>query len=218
MASEGGKKLTEDDALAFLKAVKDVFKDEEENFNYFMEIMIDYREKRIYFDDLMTKVKELFKGHDDLIIGFNIFAPSDYQIQVSQEEEQQPQNRIVDEYQMTTPLEEAKAIVAQSPHMMLGGDNLNVAPSRNEPCPMRKLGGYEDATKFVSKIKTRFEGDGHAYKSFLNIMNMLGEGKKPYTDTYHEVVALFEGHADLLDELIQFFPGTSKVEASTQNI
>ncbi|PNX93594.1 paired amphipathic helix protein SIN3 4-like [Trifolium pratense] len=62
-------------------------------------------------------------------------------------------------------------------------------------------------------LQTRFEGDGHAYKSFLNIMNMLGEGKKPYTDTYHEVVALFEGHADLLDELIQFFPGTSKVEA-----
>jgi paired amphipathic helix protein Sin3a len=46
MASEGGKKLTENDALAFLKAVKDVFKDEEENYNYFLEIMHDYKEKR----------------------------------------------------------------------------------------------------------------------------------------------------------------------------
>ncbi|WJX87930.1 hypothetical protein P8452_70065 [Trifolium repens] len=212
MASEGGKKLTENDALAFLKAVKDVFKDEEENYNYFLEIMHDYKEKRIYYNDLMTKVKELFKGHNDLIIGFNIFAPSDYQIPVSKEE---PPNRIVDEYQMKNPLEEAKPIDAQSPQMMLGGDNLIVAPSGNEPCSMRKLGGYEDATKFVTKIKIRFERDGHVYKSFLNIMNMLGEGKKSYTDTYHEVAALFEGHADLLDELIQFFPGTSRVEAST---
>jgi paired amphipathic helix protein Sin3a len=46
MASEGGKKLTENDALAFVKAVKDVFKDEEENYNYFLEIMHDYKEKR----------------------------------------------------------------------------------------------------------------------------------------------------------------------------
>ncbi|GAU47447.1 hypothetical protein TSUD_135890 [Trifolium subterraneum] len=159
MASEGGKKLTEDDALAFLMAVKDVFKDEEENFNYFLEIMNDYKEKRINYGDLMTKVRELFKGHNDLIIGFNIFAPSDYQIQVSQEEKEDEQqqspnrNRIVDEYEITTPLEEAKHIDAQSPKKMLGGDNLIVAPSGNEPCPMKKLGGYEDATKFVSKIK-----------------------------------------------------------------
>jgi histone deacetylase complex regulatory component SIN3 len=101
----------------------------------------------------MTKVKELFKGHNDLIIGFNIFAPSDYQIPVSKEE---PPNRIVDEYQMKNPLEEAKPIDAQSPQMMLGGDNLIVAPSGNEPCSMRKLGGYEDATKFVTKIKVIF--------------------------------------------------------------
>jgi hypothetical protein len=39
---------------------------------------------------------------------------------------------------------------------MLGGDNLIVAPSGNEPCSMRKLGGYEDATKFVTKIKVTF--------------------------------------------------------------
>jgi histone deacetylase complex regulatory component SIN3 len=106
----------------------------------------------------MTKVKELFKGHNDLIIGFNIFAPSDYQIPVSKEEdkEEEPPNRIVDEYQMKNPLEEAKPIDAQSPQMMLGGDNITVAPSRNEPSPKGKLGGYEDATKFVTKIKVTF--------------------------------------------------------------
>lgn len=103
---------------------------------------------RINYHDVVTEVKELFKGHNDLITGFNIFAPSGYQIPNSQEEEQLP--RILDECEMTIPLEEIKPLNAQSPQMMLGGEHITT-PSRNEP-----FGGPEHANEFVKKVKVIF--------------------------------------------------------------
>ena len=91
----------------------------------------------------MAEVKELFKGHNDLITGFNIFAPSGYQIPISQDE-QPPM--ILDERQMTIPLEQpTMSLNAQSPQMMLGGEHITT-PSRNEP----------DPNEFVRKVKVIF--------------------------------------------------------------
>lgn len=46
MARECGMKLTRDDALAYLKAIKDVFPDEKGNYNSFLYLMKDYKDKR----------------------------------------------------------------------------------------------------------------------------------------------------------------------------
>ncbi|AET03071.1 paired amphipathic helix protein [Medicago truncatula] len=199
--SQGGKKLTEDDAFAYLKAVKDVFRDKMENYSYFLKIMKDYKDERINYHDVVMEVKELFKGHNDLITGFNIFAPSGYQIPISHETEQLDP-MILDECEMTIPSEELEPLNAQSPQMMLGGEEDITTPLRNEP-----FGGPEHANEFVSKVKTRYEGDRHVFKSFLYIMNMLTDRKKTYIETYYEAAALLEGHTDLQDELIMFFPG-----------
>lgn len=53
-STEGGRKLTEEDALAYLRAVKDVFKDKEENYRYFLELMKDFKDKR--FDACYTLI------------------------------------------------------------------------------------------------------------------------------------------------------------------
>jgi len=45
--SQGGKKLTEDDAFAYLKAVKDVFREKMENYSYFLAIMKDYKDEKL---------------------------------------------------------------------------------------------------------------------------------------------------------------------------
>ncbi|CAD5313810.1 unnamed protein product [Arabidopsis thaliana] len=52
---------------------------------------------------------------------------------------------------------------------------------------------------FIGKLKERFQGDDrHVYESFLEILTMYQEGNKSVNDLYQEVVALLEGHEDLV--------------------
>ncbi|URD83876.1 Paired amphipathic helix protein [Musa troglodytarum] len=81
-------KLTTNDALAYLKAVKDVFQDKREKYDEFLEVMKDFKSQRIDTNGVIMRVKELFKGHLDLILGFNTFLPKGYEIK--QPEEKKP--------------------------------------------------------------------------------------------------------------------------------
>ncbi|BBN12432.1 hypothetical protein MPTK1_5g20010 [Marchantia polymorpha subsp. ruderalis] len=77
--------LTTDDAPAFLKAVKDVFKDEKDKYDEFVEAVKDFKAQRIDTAGLMIRVKDLFKGHRELILGFNTFLPKGYEITIAGE-------------------------------------------------------------------------------------------------------------------------------------
>jgi paired amphipathic helix protein Sin3a len=131
----GGQKLTTNDALAYLKAVKDIFQDNREKYDEFLEVMKDFKAQRfvvnvhalssililfyflkrmcICFDEIcrlvafyfscridtagvIARVKELFKGHRDLILGFNTFLPKGYEITLPLEDEQPPQKKPVE--------------------------------------------------------------------------------------------------------------------------
>ncbi|WVZ22204.1 hypothetical protein V8G54_000748 [Vigna mungo] len=176
MMSGGGQRLTTNDALAYLKAVKDMFQDKREKYDDFLEVMKDFKAQRIDTTGVIARVKELFKGHKDLILGFNTFLPKGYEITLPLEDEQPPQKK---------PVEFAEAI------------------------------------SFVGKIKTRFQSNDSVYKSFLDILNMYRKETKSITEVYEEVAALFQDHADLLEEFTHFLPDTSGTAfnhyASTRN-
>ncbi|GLJ50459.1 hypothetical protein SUGI_1075140 [Cryptomeria japonica] len=74
------QKLTKDDALAYLKAVKETFKDRKEKYDEFIEVMRDFKAQRIDTACVIARVKELFEGHRDLILGFNTFLPKGSEI------------------------------------------------------------------------------------------------------------------------------------------
>ncbi|XP_021604424.1 paired amphipathic helix protein Sin3-like 4 isoform X3 [Manihot esculenta] len=160
----GGQKLTTNDALAYLKAVKDIFQDKREKYDDFLEVMKDFKAQRIDTAGVIARVKELFKGHRDLILGFNTFLPKGYEITLPLEDEQPPQKKPVE---------------------------------------------FEEAINFVNKIKTRFQGDDHVYKSFLDILNMYRKENKSITEVYQEVATLFQDHSDLLVEFTHFLPDSS---------
>ncbi|XP_021652208.2 paired amphipathic helix protein Sin3-like 4 isoform X3 [Hevea brasiliensis] len=160
----GGQKLTTNDALAYLKAVKDIFQDKREKYDDFLEVMKDFKAQRIDTAGVIARVKELFKGHRDLILGFNTFLPKGYEITLPLEDEQPPQKKPVE---------------------------------------------FEEAINFVNKIKTRFQGDDHVYKSFLDILNMYRKENKSITEVYQEVATLFQDHNDLLLEFTHFLPDSS---------
>ncbi|XP_050947130.1 paired amphipathic helix protein Sin3-like 4 isoform X3 [Cucumis melo] len=165
MAGAGStQKLTTNDALVYLKRVKDIFQDKRQQYEDFLEVMKDFKAQRIDTAGVIARVKDLFKGHRDLILGFNTFLPKGYEI--------------------TLPLEDDQ-------------------PTQKKPVE------FEEAINFVNKIKTRFQGDDHVYKSFLDILNMYRKENKSITEVYQEVAALFQEHPDLLVEFTHFLPDSS---------
>ncbi|KAI4320443.1 hypothetical protein MLD38_033924 [Melastoma candidum] len=87
-AGGGGasQKLTTNDALSYLKEVKDMFHDQREKYDLFLEVMKDFKAQRTDTAGVIARVKELFKGHNNLILGFNTFLPKGYEITIEDDE------------------------------------------------------------------------------------------------------------------------------------
>lgn len=90
------QKLTTNDALAYLKAVKDIFQDNREKYDEFLEVMKDFKAQRIDTTGVIERVKDLFKGHRNLILGFNTFLPKGYEITLPLEDEGPPPKKPVE--------------------------------------------------------------------------------------------------------------------------
>ncbi|KAF9604331.1 hypothetical protein IFM89_005912 [Coptis chinensis] len=94
MGDGGAQKLTTTDALAYLKAVKDIFQDRRDKYDEFLEVMKDFKAQRIDTTGVIARVKDLFRGHRDLILGFNTFLPRGYEITLSHEDEHPPKKPV----------------------------------------------------------------------------------------------------------------------------
>ncbi|KAL9149445.1 hypothetical protein ABFS82_12G110600 [Erythranthe guttata] len=162
--ASSAQRLTTTDALTYLKTVKEIFQDKRDKYDEFLDVMKDFKGQRIDTTGVILRVKELFKGNRDLILGFNTFLPKGYEITLQPED---------------------------------------------EPFLKKKPVEFEEAISFVNKIKTRFQGDDHVYKAFLDILNMYRKDNKSITEVYQEVSVLFQDHADLLVEFTHFLPCTS---------
>ncbi|XP_055810193.1 paired amphipathic helix protein Sin3-like 4 isoform X2 [Solanum dulcamara] len=80
MGGSSANKLTTNDALSYLKSVKEIFQDRRDKYDEFLEVMKDFKSQRIDTSGVIARVKELFKGHRTLILGFNTFLPKGYEI------------------------------------------------------------------------------------------------------------------------------------------
>ncbi|XP_071706353.1 paired amphipathic helix protein Sin3-like 2 isoform X2 [Rutidosis leptorrhynchoides] len=88
------QKLTTKDALTYLKEVKDMFQHQREKYDSFLDVMKDFKAQRIDTTGVIARVKELFKGHNNLIFGFNTFLPKGYEITVIEEDEAPPKRTV----------------------------------------------------------------------------------------------------------------------------
>ncbi|KAI3824945.1 hypothetical protein L1987_06418 [Smallanthus sonchifolius] len=82
------QKLTSNDALTYLQKVKDIFQDKKEKYNEFLKVMNDFKAQRLDTTGVIARVKELFDGHQELLLGFNPFLPKGFEITLPQEHEQ----------------------------------------------------------------------------------------------------------------------------------
>ncbi|XP_042049041.1 paired amphipathic helix protein Sin3-like 5 isoform X2 [Salvia splendens] len=79
--------LTTTDAFSYLKYIKEVFQDNKDKYGEFLDVMRDFKSQRIDTSDVILRVKELFKGNRDLILGFNTFLPKGHEITLPPEDE-----------------------------------------------------------------------------------------------------------------------------------
>ncbi|XP_010463539.1 PREDICTED: paired amphipathic helix protein Sin3-like 1 isoform X2 [Camelina sativa] len=88
------QKLTTNDALSYLREVKEMFQDQREKYDRFLEVMKDFKAQRTDTGGVIARVKELFKGHNNLIYGFNTFLPKGYEITLIEEDEPLPKKTV----------------------------------------------------------------------------------------------------------------------------
>ncbi|XP_031783367.1 paired amphipathic helix protein Sin3a isoform X2 [Nasonia vitripennis] len=81
------QRLKVEDALSYLDQVKYKFSDQPQVYNDFLDIMKEFKSQTIDTPGVITRVSHLFKGHPELIVGFNTFLPPGYKIEVQANEQ-----------------------------------------------------------------------------------------------------------------------------------
>ncbi|XP_072528503.1 SIN3 transcription regulator family member Aa isoform X1 [Salminus brasiliensis] len=83
------QRLKVEDALSYLDQVKLQFGSQPQVYNDFLDIMKEFKSQSSNLDrkcidtpGVISRVSQLFKGHPDLIMGFNTFLPPGYKIEV----------------------------------------------------------------------------------------------------------------------------------------
>lgn len=217
------------DALSYLDQVKIQFYSQADVYNNFLDIMKDFKSQNIDTSEVIDRVSTLFKGHPNLIQGFNTFLPAGYKIECSLDPSDPNPIRV------TTPTgttkrpnmnatygqwssgagdtngqqdsqanQQALSSAHQAAHQLQA---LQQPPFGSDP-----NGGqieFNHAISYVNKIKTRFANQPDIYKHFLEILQTYQREQKPISEVYEQVTVLFANSPDLLDDFKQFLPDTS---------
>ena len=76
-------RLKVEDALSYLDQVKYKFGNQPQVYNDFLDIMKEFKSQSIDTPGVIARVSHLFKGHPELIVGFNTFLPPGYKIEIA---------------------------------------------------------------------------------------------------------------------------------------
>ena len=80
--SSNFQRLKVEDALSYLDQVKFRFGNQPQVYNDFLDIMKEFKSQSIDTPGVIARVSSLFRGHPELIVGFNTFLPPGYKIEV----------------------------------------------------------------------------------------------------------------------------------------
>lgn len=214
--SSAYRPLNVKDALSYLDQVKIQFFNQADVYNNFLDIMKDFKSQSIDTPGVIDRVSTLFRGHPNLIQGFNTFLPPGYRIECSMD----PTNP--NPIRVTTP-------TGTSTRPNIGGNSTNPYTQWSEqPQPhqypqeqtQHGPGGqieFNHAISYVNKIKTRFANQPDIYKQFLEILQTYQREQKPIGEVYEQVTQLFANSPDLLNDFKQFLPDSGNQPLLQQN-
>lgn len=212
------------DALSYLDQVKIQFYNQADVYNNFLDIMKDFKSQSIDTPGVIDRVSTLFRGHPNLIQGFNTFLPPGYRIECSLDPSDPNPIRVTTPTGTTTrpnisqgqnwgneAIQDPSGQIQHMGHPAMPG----ASPDRFIPGhdqQQQQNGGqieFNHAISYVNKIKTRFANQPDVYKQFLEILQTYQREQKPIGEVYEQVTVLFSNSPDLLDDFKQFLPDTS---------
>jgi paired amphipathic helix protein Sin3a len=82
-AGGGMRELRVEDALLYLDDVKREFKDRPAIYNEFLAIMKNFKSQEVDTPGVIDRVSKLFRGYNNLILGFNTFLPDGCKISLA---------------------------------------------------------------------------------------------------------------------------------------
>ncbi|CAH8253409.1 unnamed protein product [Arabidopsis lyrata] len=72
-----------EDAMSYIEAVRDALEDAEpEKYEEFLRTFLDFGADRIGIAAFSASIQELLKDHVNLLLGFNVFLPLEFQITI----------------------------------------------------------------------------------------------------------------------------------------
>lgn len=76
------RKLKIEDALFYMDKVKYEFSNQPEVYGNFLDLLGEFKTKRIDYPGMIARISNLFNGHPELIMGFNMWLPPSHQIEI----------------------------------------------------------------------------------------------------------------------------------------
>lgn len=189
------QRLKVEDALSYLDLVKYKFGSQPHVYNDFLDIMKEFKSQSIDTPGVIQRVSNLFRGHPELIVGFNTFLPPGYKIELQGNEQ----------VNISMPGSNVSHTIHPD-----GPPTPNIQPRSPPQAPVE----FNHAINYVNKIKNRFVSQPDVYKKFLDILHTYQKEQKSRdnpgslteSEVYQQVASLFEDEDDLLQEFGKFLP------------
>uniref|UniRef100_A0A8B9KCR4 Paired amphipathic helix protein Sin3a n=1 Tax=Astyanax mexicanus TaxID=7994 RepID=A0A8B9KCR4_ASTMX len=195
------QRLKVEDALSYLDQVKLQFGSQPQVYNDFLDIMKEFKSQSIDTPGVISRVSQLFKGHPDLIMGFNTFLPPGYKIEVQTNDLSQlpaPVSSGAKSFCFSTvvcyrfetilfgfllqPLQSPALTPSSQPNPSIPPYASPRSPPPQPHTPVSSTPNapplqnnqpveFNHAINYVNKIKNRFQGQPDIYKAFLEILH-----------------------------------------------
>lgn len=128
----GMRELRVEDALLYLDDVKREFQNRPAIYNEFLAIMKNFKSQEVDTPGVIARVSKLFRGYNNLILGFNTFLPDGYKISLADLERAEAQ-RVAEEQALAAQAErfdKTKKPKSQNKRTLLGEGRLQTGGIR----------------------------------------------------------------------------------------
>jgi paired amphipathic helix protein Sin3a len=189
------QRLKVEDALSYLDQVKLQFGNQPQVYNDFLDIMKEFKSQSIDTPGVISRVSNLFKGHPDLIVGFNTFLPPGFKIEVHGQNEINIQGPAQHSHTLQQIAMRHNASIAASTtsSSSQGNQRSSSTSTNNSSSATTQQKGHQPvefnhAINYVNKIKNRFQGQPDVYKAFLEILHTYQKEQRLLKDVCDEMI------------------------------
>ncbi|XP_065883832.1 paired amphipathic helix protein Sin3a-like isoform X2 [Dysidea avara] len=185
-----------EDALSYLDQVKLQVGNQPQVYNDFLDIMEEFKCQSLDTPGVISRVSNLFRGHPDLIVGFNTFLPPGFKIEVNEGDLNllgPPQHthalqQIVLQHKNANVAAASNALSSSNRSSGQGSQSdyngqsqLGQSGSHHSGTPgpgMLQPVEFNQAVNYIKKIRNRFHNQPDIYKSFLEILHTYQKEQK----------------------------------------